>query len=358
MPSIEANTMQRTLIRSFVPVLLALPVLAQDRVVFEADFETGAPLELTTSPAIVPVGCQFFAGLGAPGYQFGGDFYRVPTGQQVTLTLGNLPAHSTLSLDFLFAAIDSLDGTGNYPSGDFFRVTVDGVEVFRESFANALTSQVQSYVPAPGVELARHVDLGFSGPGSYYTDSAYDMSREPRFRGIPHVASTAVVTFEIEGPGIQSLDDESWAFDRLRVRLDAPRSYCAAKVNSLGCTPAIGDLNVASVSGGQFAVTARNVLNHRNGLLFWGYSALNAPYHGGTLCVAAPTVRTQVTESGGSALPANDCSGTFRFDFTGAYLASNGLGAGSSLRCQWWSRDPAAVAFDSLTDALEVTFAP
>lgn len=348
----------RALVPAFLPALLALPGLAQDRVVFSSSFEGGAPPELSTSPAIVPVPCQFFAGLGQPGYQFGGDFFRVPTGQEVTLTLANLPAHTSLSLDFLFAAIDSLDGTGNYPSGDFFRVTLDGVEVFRESFANALTSQVQSYVSAPGVELARHVDLGFSGPGSFYTDSAYDMSREPRFRNLPHTGSTATITFEMEGPGIQSLGDESWAFDLLRVRLDAPRSYCSAKVNSLGCTPTIGDFNVASVSGGQFAVTARNVLNQRNGLLFWGYSATNAPYHGGTLCVAAPTVRTPVTESGGTLQPANDCSGTFRFDFTGAYLASQSLVAGSSIRCQWWSRDPAAVAFDSLTNALDVTFGP
>lgn len=356
MPENEPKTTRLNLIRAFVPVLISLPVLAQDRVVFDTNFDSGVPPELSASPAIVPVGRQLFAGLGAPGYQFGGDFYRVPTGQQVTLTLTNLPAHSMLSLDFLFAAIDSLDGAGSFPSGDFFRVTVDGVEIFRESFANALTYQVQSYVSAPDVELARHVDLGFSGPGSFYTDSAYDMSREPRFRGIAHVASSAVVTFEIEGPGIQPLGDESWAFDRLRVRLDAPRTYCTAKINSLGCTPAIGDLNVASVAGGQFAVTARDVLNRRNGLLFWGYTALNAPFHGGTLCVAPPTVRTPVTGSGGAALPANDCSGRFRFDFTSAYLTSVGLGAGSTIRCQWWSRDPAAVASDSLTNALEVTF--
>lgn len=350
--------MNKYVILSLATLLSALPAQGQDRVVFETDFDSGAPAELSATPAVAPEFVQGYAGLGRAGYAFGGDFYRAPTGQIVTLSLANLPAHTSLSLDFLFAAIDSLDGTGTFPSGDFFRVTLDGFEIFRESFANATPSQVQSYVPAPGVELARRVDLGFSGPGSFYTDSAYDMSLEPRFRAIAHTASTAIVTFEMEGPGIQPLSDESWAFDRLRVRVDAPRVYCSTKINSLGCAPGIGDLNVASISGGQYAVTAHSVLNQKNGLLFWGYSALNAPYHGGTLCVASPTIRTPVISSGGSAAPASDCTGAFRFDFTSPYLSSAGLAAGTTVRCQWWSRDPGAVAFDSLTNALEATFGP
>jgi hypothetical protein len=213
-------------------------------------------------------------------------------------------------------------------------------------------------VSAPGVELARHADLGFTGPGGYYTDSAYDMSLEPRFHGLSHSASTAVFTFEIEGPGIQSLGDESWAFDDLRVRAGAPESYCTAKVNSLGCTPRIESLDVASVSGGNFSVTAASILNQKSGLMFWGLGASSGPFHGGTLCVQAPTIRTPVASSGGSALPASDCSGSFRFDFTSAYCASQGLVSGSTIFCQWWSRDPSAVAFDSLSNALRVTFGP
>ena len=71
----------------------------------------------------------------------------------VTLTLSDLPPHSTLSISMLFAAIDSLDGTGTFPAGDFFKITVDGVIVFRESFANALPDQIQSYNPPAAVTL-------------------------------------------------------------------------------------------------------------------------------------------------------------------------------------------------------------
>ena len=169
-------------------------------------------------------GVQGYAGLGHPGNQFGGTFLRSPTGNVVTLTLSNLPAHDAVSVRFLFAAIDSLDGTGTFPEGDFLRVEVDGALVFRESFANALPNQDMSYVPPPGVELARRLDLGFT-QGTYYLDSAYDLGLDPVFHDIPHTGSTMSITWQIEGPGIQDLADESWAMDRLEVSV---RTLCPA----------------------------------------------------------------------------------------------------------------------------------
>ena len=139
----------------------------------------------------------------------------------MTLTLTGLPTHTTISLGMLFAAIDSLDGTGSFPAGDLFKITLDGNQIFRESFANATASQIQSYIPPPGVALARRVDLGFQGPGSFFTDSAYDFSADPQFANIAHAASSAVFGFLIEGAGVQSLDDESWAMDNLRVSVDS-----------------------------------------------------------------------------------------------------------------------------------------
>jgi hypothetical protein len=135
----------------------------------------------------------------------------------VTLSLAGLPTHDTISLAFLFAAIDSLDGTGQFPAGDFFKIVFDGTTLFSESFANATPTQIQSYVPPAGVELARHVNLGFSGPGSFYTDSAYDFGADPRFANFAHTGSTATIEFFIFGPGNQDLNDESWAMDNLRV---------------------------------------------------------------------------------------------------------------------------------------------
>ncbi|HVY30241.1 MAG TPA: hypothetical protein VHB79_26975 [Polyangiaceae bacterium] len=160
---------------------------------------------------------QGYEPLGPDGNKFGSTFLRGPTGTVITLTLSELPPHSSLSLGMLFAAIDSLDGTGSFPAGDFFKITLDGNVVFRESFANATPDQIQSYDPPPAAVLARHVDLGFGGPGGYYTDSAYDFGQDPRFQNLPHTAASAVFVFTLEGEGVQTVDDESWAIDNVRV---------------------------------------------------------------------------------------------------------------------------------------------
>ena len=190
--------------------------IAAPLTVFSTNFDGVLPTELTPGTATL-TGVQGYAGLGPTGNQFGGNFLRSATGNVVTLNLTNLPVHDTISLAFLFAAIDSLDGTGTFPAGDFFKIVFDGTTLFSESFANALPSQIQSYVPPAGVELARHADLGFSGPGSFFTDSAYNLGADPRFANFAHLGSSAKIDFFIFGPGIQSLDDESWAMDNLSV---------------------------------------------------------------------------------------------------------------------------------------------
>ena len=177
----------------------------------ETDFEGPLPPQIDAGTGtLTPT--QGFAAHG-----FGDTFLRSQTGNTITITITGLPAHSKLTIGFLFAAIDSLDGTGAFPAGDFMRITLDDVTIMRESFANALPTQIQSYVAPPGGELARHVDLGFGGPGGFFTDSAYDMSVDTRFHDLPHTAPTATLVFTLEGEGVQSLDDESWAIDNLRV---------------------------------------------------------------------------------------------------------------------------------------------
>lgn len=185
--------------------------------VFQTNFDGPTlPPEFSAGTAML-TGVQGFAGLGPVGNQFGGNFLRSETGNTVTLNLTGLPAHDTITLEFLFAAIDSLDGTGVFPAGDFFKIVFDGVTLFSESFANALPSQIQSYVPPPGVELARRVDLGFGGPGGFFTDSAYNLGADPRFANFAHTGSTVRIDFFMFGEGLQSLADESWAMDNLRV---------------------------------------------------------------------------------------------------------------------------------------------
>jgi len=139
--------------------------------------------------------------------------------------------------------------------------------------------------------------------------------------------------------------------------------YCTAKTNSLGCVPTIAATGVPSATAGSgFIVSASDVLNNKNGLLFYGVNGPSAlPYQGGTLCVKSQIRRTPSVNSGGNP-PPNDCSGVFSIDMN--LFAAGGLGGtplpalsvpGTVVNCQWWGRDPGFPAPNNttLSDALE-----
>jgi hypothetical protein len=112
-------------------------------------------------------------------------------------------------------------------------------------------------------------------------------------------------------------------------------------------------------------VTASNVRNNKNGLLFYGVNGpASAPFQGGVLCVKSQIKRTGSVSSGGHAAPANDCSGVYSIDMN-AFAHSAGppaplpalLLAGTVVDCQWWGRDPGFPAPNNttLSDGLEYT---
>lgn len=213
----------------------SMPASAMQTEVFFSNFDGALPSEINPGSATLTA-VQGYAGLGPAGNQFGGNFLRSATGNTVTLSLTGLAEHDTISLSFLFAAIDSLDGTGTFPAGDFFKIVFDGQTLFSESFANATSTQIQSYIPPDGVELARRVDLGFGGPGGFFTDSAYNFGADPRFSNFAHTGSTATIQFFIFGEGNQSLSDESWAMDNLRVSISTQQSTTVPEPTSLALT--------------------------------------------------------------------------------------------------------------------------
>jgi hypothetical protein len=197
-------------------LLLGWPALSSAVTVFSSDFESGLPAQVI-GPGVSVESVQGYAGLGSAGNQFSGAFLRNLTNDDVTVTLTGLPAHDVVDVLFLFAAIDSWDGSsGAFPSGDFFTLKVDGQTVFGESFENSNAGYTQTYVAPPGGELARKQDLGFS-VGSFWLDSAYDMGLDARFRDIPHSGSTLTLIFSASGSGWQAGTDESWAIDNLSI---------------------------------------------------------------------------------------------------------------------------------------------
>ena len=178
-------------------------------VVYSTDFESGASAEWSGITATESV--QLYAGHG-----FAGRFLRNPNAPSpTTLTLTDLPAHDGISLTFLLAIIDSWDGGTTCGAGpDTFNVRIDGVLYFSRIFENSGCG-IQTYVPPPHVELARHQHLGF-GVGTFFGDSAYNMGLDPLFRSIPHTNDSLTIEFFQTTVGA---NDESWAIDNLEVAL-------------------------------------------------------------------------------------------------------------------------------------------
>jgi hypothetical protein len=138
-----------------------------------------------------------------------------------------------------------------------------------------------------------------------------------------------------------------------------PTVYCTAKQNSLGCVPSIAMSGMPSASAGSgCTVQTSNVLGKKSGLFFHGVNgALNAPFHGGFLCVAPPFIRHAVVSSGGTT---GACDGAFTEDLS-AYIASGAdpaLVAGAQVWIQTWSRDPGDAFGDSLSDAVTAAICP
>ena len=67
-----------------------------------------------------------------------------------------------------------------------------------------------------------------------------------------------------------------------------------------------------------------------------------------------PVVRSPVLGSGGSA-GGNDCSGSYGFNFSTAYMTLHGIHAGDTLFAQWWMRDPASPSTTGLSNGLQFT---
>ena len=139
----------------------------------------------------------------------------------------------------------------------------------------------------------------------------------------------------------------------------APQIYCTAKVNSLGCTPAISFSGLPSLlSGSPFEIRCDNLVSQRTGLLMYSYSAANAAFLGGFRCVGAPARRTPPHDTAGSLTPA--CDGALSFDFN-AWRQSgpdSSLLSGRLVHVQFWQRDGAASFGAGLSDALVFVLCP
>src|SRR5262249_36330283 len=131
----------------------------------QTDFESGLPPQITGGGVVT----------SSQGYGTG-QFLQNTTINPIaptTLTLTNLPAHTSIDLNFLLGIINTWDGLDRSPtsSPDYFNVTVDGVSLFHETFSN-FDDPSQTYVPPPGVQLTPRIG---PMPGDRFFDVFADL---------------------------------------------------------------------------------------------------------------------------------------------------------------------------------------
>lgn len=157
-------------------------------------------------------------------------------------------------------------------------------------------------------------------------------------------------------------------FDQWTVGLDNARisdelpttTYCIGKPHAGGCTSSVALAGTPSAGNfPSFVISAADVINQKNGILFYGFGPNNTPFQGGTLCVAPPVRRTGVQFSGGNVGP-DDCSGAFSYEFNTLIQGGSDLMlvAGAEVFAQYWYRDPASSSSSGLSDAGQFTIQP
>lgn len=141
----------------------------------------------------------------------------------------------------------------------------------------------------------------------------------------------------------------------IRAACAAPTSCCTGKVNSNGCTPAIGWSGAPDVSGTtDFVITCSNVLELKPGLLLYGHAPAATPFQGGFMCIQQPVRRTSVQTSFGT----GGCNSAFDFD---AYIRSNTdplLTSGAVVCAEWWMRDPRSPSTTGPSNAVTFRICP
>lgn len=144
------------------------------------------------------------------------------------------------------------------------------------------------------------------------------------------------------------------------VNQTAPTTYGLGKLNSAGCRPSVEWSGTPSLSiAGDFHVRVRDVLNHRMGMFFWGFTQTLTPFGGGYLLVGSPIVRTAAQPTGGST-SGNDCTGTMDFHFSHQYMAERNLLPGTTIHGQFLHRDQGFEAPNNLglSNAVRFTILP
>jgi len=319
---------------------------------------------------------------------------RIDTGQRVLAVIEPVTGQATL-VGFLGPNIATIafDNTGR-----LWAVSGDGSNPAETLFTLDTQTGAATLVMAlgngdDGEALAFHPRDGLLYHASGLTDFAFE-TIDPNTLVVTPLAPSGSAPLEILAMAALAEDTLVWVdlnnefgtvttsgafqlvgtLDHTAKGIVAPpllflETYCTAKVNSLGCSPAISSTGIPSATAASgFIVLCTNTYNQKLGLLLYSIHGRAAtPFQGGILCLGAPVDRTVASVSGGHLPQAHDCSGVYRIDMNAFARGARrgeplpGLSqVGARITCQWWARDPgfAAPNASALSNALEYEIGP
>jgi hypothetical protein len=177
-----------------------------------------------------------------------------------------------------------------------------------------------------------------------------------------YIGESVLVAFEFDPVDTVNNHTAGWILDDVQIEIDelgGPSIYCKPKKNSMGCGPIMSYVGNGSLTGpDDLVLTTTSLRNNVWGSYAWSTGVNNVPFNGGTLCVQIPAKRTTVVSTGGGPPSYLDCSGTYTWFFSHAYLQTNGPVPGQTLYCQYFGRDVGSGAPMTLSNAVAVPILP
>ncbi|MGG7567484.1 VPLPA-CTERM sorting domain-containing protein [Rhodovulum sp. DZ06] len=195
----------RTLAAAGIAALLAGPAFAVN--VLTEDFDGTVDPSIGGAGTVTPV--LGYAGIGG----FAGNFLlnNQTAGVATTVSLSGLAAHTTMTIGFDLALIDSWDGNGGRANGpDWFNLVLDGVELLEVSVD--FTGTANETIPAEATYTLEDTEAYGS---TSWADNAFAVSIT-----VAHSGATAALSLFADGSGYQAGSDEYWAVDNLTVDIN------------------------------------------------------------------------------------------------------------------------------------------
>jgi len=183
-------------------------------VIYENDFQTAVGSEWThttlqNTPTPYPFGARSFLG------EFSND--------TVSLNLSSLSQHNTIHLQFDLYLIRSWDGSSTGTAidygNDIFKLAIgNGTVLLEDTFSNGNPAG-QSFGSAANNPYHAGAAEAYSLGYTFYDgiqQSGQVMDSVYRFN-FEFTHSASLLTLNFSGNGLQSIDDESWGLDNVRV---------------------------------------------------------------------------------------------------------------------------------------------